>query len=59
MGLPVRVVRAAAAADWGAGDDDDGGTRVEAVEIVDIVSESLCWAIFVSLVLLFLDGLGF
>ena len=45
MGLPVRVVRVAAA-DWEAGDDDDdGGTRVEAVDIVDIVSESLCWAI--------------
>jgi hypothetical protein len=44
MGLPVRVVRAAAAADRGAG-DDDGETRVEAVDIVDIASESLCWAI--------------
>jgi hypothetical protein len=53
MGLPVRVVRgvaadaaAAAAAERGTEDDGGGGcggTRVEAVDIVDIVSGSLFW----------------
>ena len=42
MGFPVRVVRVADD-DWRT--DDDGGTRVEAVDIVDIASESLCWGI--------------
>lgn len=37
MGLPVRVVRGVA------DDEDEGGTRVEAVDIVDIVSKSCCW----------------
>lgn len=41
MGLPVRVVRVVVG--WDAG---VGTTRVEAVDIVDVVSESLCWDIF-------------